>query len=75
MLTLINMNHTDKVLIELQKFMAENDVLIIKSSPVNGKESNNLCISIHDQTWNYVDYQFEEDISSDKILNQDYIKL
>lgn len=64
---------TKKKLEELAKYLADNDIVIIKSAPTEkGKHSNKLAVSIHNGLDKYIDYEFDEDVTTDKILNKDY---
>ena len=64
---------TKKKLEELAKYLADNDIVIIKSAPMEkGKHSNKLAVSIHNGLDKYIDYEFDEDVTTDKILDKDY---
>lgn len=63
---------TDKKLKKLAQFLADNDIIIIKTAPIKSEYINKLCVSIHDEMGQYIDYEFAEDITSDKILDRDF---
>ena len=64
---------TKKKLEELAKYLGDNDIIIVKSAPKYKREhSNKVAVLIHNGVDKYEEYSFEEDITTDKILESDY---
>lgn len=67
------MRCTKQKLEELAKYLGDNDIIIVKSAPqVNDKHSNKIAVSIHNGLDSYVDYVFEEEVTTNKIVEKDY---
>lgn len=59
-------------LIKLAEFLSENDIVIVKSAPSKGEShSNKLAVCFRDGN-KFIDYEFEEDITNEKILDNNY---
>ena len=64
------MNNTEDVLQELANFIAVHGINFVKSSV-----DNKLTVSIYNKHGLYDDYEFTEDITSDQIVDRQYVKL
>ena len=57
---------------ELAKFLGDKNITILKSAPISNHFTNKLCVSIYDGVSSFCDYEFEEEITKHKILENEY---